>query len=850
MSHNHRPQNSPQTKPKQLEPGTSGHRNGSSSPKVIENWRKESVLGSGAFGIITLWKNMATGDMIALKQSRLSNSVGNDGVFMGAPEVVGGAAKQQKERWKSEVDIMHRLNHPNVVRTIKVPPCLESRNPELPSLGMEFCSGGDLRKVLSQPEYCNGVPEKSVRAILDQISSALLYLHSLRIIHRDLKPENIVIKELPNGGVIYKLIDLGYCKEMDASSLASSFVGTLQYLAPELFTSKSYTSSVDNWSFGLLVHEILTGRRPFLPNMSPAQWLPLVAKKKTEDICAVTDVKTNQVVFCKEISSFNHVSQTLKADLESWLRMMLEYDPKKRGGSNSFQTLRKDILSKTVVTVFVMNSLQSFSYEIKAETKILELKVLIESNTGFNRKDQLILIPAEDEEDEDVSTLEFKPRKKSIFLSGETLDSQKCSTLNLRNQQTLFLYHRTTPLNFSQYTVTSIIPPSVEGVLLNPTKLVTFDEMKVLWSHFLWVAQVLILKYNYLVKGHQSFLNYCLQSKETAEVKLIKTKTDLAQLGSIRKLVEEEINISLDKIKKRQESDERSCQDQLSLFLPSCEKLIVTLNMRENLDQNFQATEDALNEKIKRLNMVSFKRIDQTIVDPLNIPKIKHADQSSLTPSNPNINYFTENMQVFEVYSKMVTSFDEMRSKSREDRAKQTKMYQSLAAFDNTPMVTLICDLYQMIEKLIRKNYSEITRLLEISSGFNILGKEFKRIQEKVAKDTEQIKLLHRNFIASAWNSLLNIQPEANETATVQAPNNEATTSQHTVDKLQQMMSRLALSLPALNSTSSSSAAAANASLTTSILDSASIQLIDGPSTPSPSSIAITNEWTVINPWL
>lgn len=105
--------------------------------------------------------------------------------------------------------------------------------------------------------------------------------------------------------IVYKLIDLGYAKELDQSSICTSFVGTLQYLAPELFMSKTYVTlsylklcivlpaektnvscnilqivtiafrynySVDYWSLGLVSHEVITGVRPFLPNMAPVSW--------------------------------------------------------------------------------------------------------------------------------------------------------------------------------------------------------------------------------------------------------------------------------------------------------------------------------------------------------------------------------------------------------------------------------------------------------------------------------------------------------------------------------------------------------------------------------------------------
>ena len=156
---------------------------------------------------------------------------------------------------------------------------------------MEYCDGGDLRSVLNRPESCCGLPQVQVLALVYDITSALEFLHNRRIIHRDLKPENVVLfpnhkdsaqdfdenddenstwkQTTPRGKkpkdrksrTVFKLIDLGYAKELGQSSLALSFVGTLQYLAPELFLGQEYSKVVDYWSLGLIAHEAITGQR-------------------------------------------------------------------------------------------------------------------------------------------------------------------------------------------------------------------------------------------------------------------------------------------------------------------------------------------------------------------------------------------------------------------------------------------------------------------------------------------------------------------------------------------------------------------------------------------------------------
>ena len=142
------------------------------------------------------------------------------------------------------------LCHENVVRVFELPPDIKAFfanqipiTPSLPVLCMEFCDNGSLRNILNRTENVRGVSERECLTILKDITAGLEYLHQRRIIHRDLKPENVVSKlntarnhDGKQSTNIFKLIDLGFAKELGPKSITSSLVGTLQYAAPELFT--------------------------------------------------------------------------------------------------------------------------------------------------------------------------------------------------------------------------------------------------------------------------------------------------------------------------------------------------------------------------------------------------------------------------------------------------------------------------------------------------------------------------------------------------------------------------------------------------------------------------------------
>ncbi|XP_049767760.1 inhibitor of nuclear factor kappa-B kinase subunit alpha isoform X2 [Schistocerca cancellata] len=420
-------------------------------PSELGDWLKQRVLGSGGFGVVTLWKNKQTGETIALKKCRS----GTDSIM----------TPKHKERWTKEVEIMQRLSHPNVVKAIQVPWELSILRSELPLLCMEFCSKGDLRQVLNKRENCCGLNEADVRALISDVKSAIQYLHTMKITHRDLKPENIVLQQKEKK-IVYKLIDLGYAKELEQSSLCTSFVGTLQYLAPELFTNKPYTSSVDYWSLGLLSHEVITGVRPFLPNMTPAAWMSHVRNKSSDDICAY-QAPDGSIVFSKELYDQNHISLALKHDMERWLKLALEWDPKKRGRGPGDKVIIFDmldeILSKKIVQLFVVPLYLHCSYVVDSSTALSTLQVWLERDTALAVNDQELLLPSGKPPEPDAGAMQCW--------------NQKC----IEDGTPMLLVFRKGELTLPQ--VGPRIPWTVQQMLQEPRTKLEYVHLRRAWAH-------------------------------------------------------------------------------------------------------------------------------------------------------------------------------------------------------------------------------------------------------------------------------------------------------------------------------------------------------------------------------
>src|SRR6202162_4375237 len=168
------------------------------------------------------------------------------------------ANPQFSERFPREARAIAALNHTNICHLYDVGPDY---------LVMEYVEGQDLRGPM---DFNDALP--IVQQLIDGIEAA----HEKNIIHRDLKPANIKIT--PEG--VVKILDFGLAKAMEppppsngnpensptlamGATAAGIILGTAAYMAPEQAKGKAADKRSDIWSFGVILHEVLTGQRLF-----------------------------------------------------------------------------------------------------------------------------------------------------------------------------------------------------------------------------------------------------------------------------------------------------------------------------------------------------------------------------------------------------------------------------------------------------------------------------------------------------------------------------------------------------------------------------------------------------------
>jgi serine/threonine protein kinase len=159
---------------------------------------------------------------------------------------------ESRRRFEIEAKAAAKLQHPNIVTVFELG---EDRG--IPFIAMELLPGVDLETLLRSGEPI--LLQEKLETVM-QVCRGLAYAHDHRIVHRDIKPSNIRI--LDDGTA--KIMDFGIAK-LGATQVTKSgmMVGTIHYMSPEQILGKSLDGRSDVFSVGVILYELLEGRRPF-----------------------------------------------------------------------------------------------------------------------------------------------------------------------------------------------------------------------------------------------------------------------------------------------------------------------------------------------------------------------------------------------------------------------------------------------------------------------------------------------------------------------------------------------------------------------------------------------------------
>jgi tRNA A-37 threonylcarbamoyl transferase component Bud32 len=210
-----------------------------STPSKIGRYTVTRLIGRGAMGEVYLGRDAELARDVAIKVVRLPPLPKDQQTYL--------------ERFRNEAKAVGRLRHPSIVAVHDV-----GEDPEHgPYLVFDFVDGMNLKDALRT----RGVlaPAELV-ALAEQVGSALDAAHREGIIHRDIKPENLLLG--PDGQV--HLADFGVARVPDAQlTTEGQFLGTPCYAAPESLMGREATRASDQFSFGAVLYEALSGVRAF-----------------------------------------------------------------------------------------------------------------------------------------------------------------------------------------------------------------------------------------------------------------------------------------------------------------------------------------------------------------------------------------------------------------------------------------------------------------------------------------------------------------------------------------------------------------------------------------------------------
>ena len=339
-----------------------------SSEEEQENFVVVKNIGNNNICHCYLIRSTETNDQYAYKKINISDS--ND---------------ESVKRIKNDVDILKKLNHPNVILFVNA---FFSDDQKTLFLFTEYADGGNLQiKLDENKKKKENFDEGTLLDWLMQISLALKYIHENNIMHRDIKPSNILLMDN-----IAKLGDFGVAKALNSNlKHAKTMVATPQYLAPEIINKQNYSFKADIWSLGVTFFQLMYLTYPFEGKTDEEMQKNIVAGKR------------------KEISN----SYSYDSKLVELINKMLSMRPEERPSA-------EEILDNTIISTRMSCYLKENEYDQLAAKKTIKNYEDEIAKINENKRERKINV-IEDEELKkfikhgNIEQFEKKRNQKAIY---------------------------------------------------------------------------------------------------------------------------------------------------------------------------------------------------------------------------------------------------------------------------------------------------------------------------------------------------------------------------------------------------------------------------------------------------
>jgi len=207
---------------------------------VAGRYRLLELVGTGSMGRVYLGERLGLKRRVAIKF--LHKSLARNPKF--------------RQRFERELTIMSQLDHPNCVSM------LDYGVDRAPFVVMDFIEGCTLQSLIAE----GGITVPEALELGRQLLCGLAHAHRLGIVHRDIKPANLIVGHPTGTGALLRIVDFGLAKVTEAGDDTSPnlAIGTPSYMSPEQTEARRVDARSDVYSAGVVMFELLTGRRPFI----------------------------------------------------------------------------------------------------------------------------------------------------------------------------------------------------------------------------------------------------------------------------------------------------------------------------------------------------------------------------------------------------------------------------------------------------------------------------------------------------------------------------------------------------------------------------------------------------------